>query len=228
MRGLPFDLRLSLRSLLRNRGLAAAAVLTLGLGIGSTTILFSILEAVLLRPWPYPGAERLVVPSSVQLATSERWSVAYADFEDWQKEGIFDGVAVYQISGIRPRVGRARRRLASGPARRAARSDDGAEARVEPLRIFPTAGSGPPRMCVASAFCSVQGSSSSGAPLEGGAHAHTIAVLEPHSVAPGHLHVGLPQQQWQRRREWAPDRDHAADRKRSDAGLARVDHQRGQ
>jgi len=47
---LPLDVRLSLRSLLRNRGLAAAAVLTLGLGIGSTTIIFSILEAVLLRP----------------------------------------------------------------------------------------------------------------------------------------------------------------------------------
>lgn len=100
MRGLLLDVRLSLRSLLRNRGFAAAAVLTLGLGIGSTTIIFSILEAVLLRPWPYPGVERLVVPSSVNLATWDRWSVTYADFQDWQEEGIFDGVAVYQTSGL--------------------------------------------------------------------------------------------------------------------------------
>jgi len=98
--GLLFDVRLSLRSLMRNRGLAAAAVLTLGLGIGSTTIIFSILEAVLLRPWPYPGVERLVVPASVNLATWDRWSVTYADFQDWQEEGIFDGVAVYQTSGL--------------------------------------------------------------------------------------------------------------------------------
>jgi putative ABC transport system permease protein len=100
MPGLPLDVRLSLRSLLRNRGLAAAAVLTLGLGIGSATIIFSILEAVLLRPWPYPGVERLVVPASVHLATSARWSVTYADFRDWQEEGIFDGVAVYQTGGL--------------------------------------------------------------------------------------------------------------------------------
>jgi putative ABC transport system permease protein len=95
MRGLPLDLRLSLRSLLRNRRFAAAAVLTLGLGIGSTTIIFSILEAVLLRPWPFPGVEHLVVPSTINLATGDRWSVAYADFQDWQEERIFDRVAVY-------------------------------------------------------------------------------------------------------------------------------------
>src|SRR5262245_53630074 len=100
MRGLPLDVRLSLRSLLRNRGFAAAAVLTLGLGIGSTTIIFSILEAVLLRPWPFPGVERLVVPSSVNLATWDRWSVAYADFQDWEKEEIFDGVAVYDTFDV--------------------------------------------------------------------------------------------------------------------------------
>jgi putative ABC transport system permease protein len=100
MRGLPLDVRLSLRSLLRNPGFSAAAVLTLGLGIGATTIIFSILEAVLLRPWPFPGVERVVVPASVNLATSDRWSVTYADFKDWQEEKIFDGVAIYQTAGV--------------------------------------------------------------------------------------------------------------------------------
>lgn len=99
MRGLPLDLRLSLRSLLRNPGFSAAAILTLGLGIGATTIIFSILEAVLLRPWPYPGVARVVVPASINLATWDRWSVAYADFQDWRQEKIFDTVALYQTAG---------------------------------------------------------------------------------------------------------------------------------
>ena len=93
---LPLDLKLSLRSLLRNPGFSLAAILTLGLGIGSATVIFSVLEAVLLRPWPYPHTERIVVPQSVQVATQERWSITYGDFVDWQSEGIFDSVAAFQ------------------------------------------------------------------------------------------------------------------------------------
>lgn len=55
------DLRYAVRSLARAPGLAAAALVTLGLGVGGSTAVFSILNAVLLRPLPYADPDRLVV-----------------------------------------------------------------------------------------------------------------------------------------------------------------------
>ncbi|HYZ90314.1 MAG TPA: hypothetical protein VE620_13540, partial [Myxococcales bacterium] len=54
------DLRFTIRGLRREPGHAAAAILTLALGIGSTSAIFSVVEAVLLRTLPLPRAERLV------------------------------------------------------------------------------------------------------------------------------------------------------------------------
>src|SRR5256885_10786535 len=54
------DLRFALRSLRRNAGFAAVAVLSLALGIGAATAIFSVVHGVLLKPLPYPHAERLV------------------------------------------------------------------------------------------------------------------------------------------------------------------------
>src|SRR5436309_1004435 len=54
------DLLFAFRSLRRNAGFAAVAVLSLALGIGAATAIFSVVHAVLLRPLPYPQAERLV------------------------------------------------------------------------------------------------------------------------------------------------------------------------
>ena len=54
------DLRHALRQLARSPAFAGIVVVTLALGIGSTTAIFSVVEAVLLRPLPYPEADRLV------------------------------------------------------------------------------------------------------------------------------------------------------------------------
>jgi predicted permease len=56
------DLRYSARTLLKNPGFAAVIVLTLALGIGACTAVFSIVNAVLLKPFPYPAAERIAFP----------------------------------------------------------------------------------------------------------------------------------------------------------------------
>jgi putative ABC transport system permease protein len=54
------DLRYGLRTLFRAPGFTSVALLTLGLGIGSTAAVFSVVNAVFMRPLPYPAADRLV------------------------------------------------------------------------------------------------------------------------------------------------------------------------
>ena len=60
MESLLRDLRLAIRSLARNPGFTAVSVLTLALGIGATTAVFSVVYGVLFRPLPFPDADRFV------------------------------------------------------------------------------------------------------------------------------------------------------------------------
>ena len=81
------DARFGLRALVKNRGFAAVAILTLALGVGANTALFSVVNAVLLRPLPFPAADRLVTFWTFNHGRNiERGIASPADFADWRNE----------------------------------------------------------------------------------------------------------------------------------------------
>jgi len=75
------DLRFGARMLLKQRRFTAMAIITLALGIGATTAIFSVVDAVLLRPLPFPEAERLVYLREINASGGEK-GVAEPNFED--------------------------------------------------------------------------------------------------------------------------------------------------
>ncbi len=80
------DLRYAFRSLLKKPGFAAVAVITLSLGIGATTAIFSVVQAVLLRPLEYEGADRIVKVVGWQKAEGATANLSPADFLDFQRD----------------------------------------------------------------------------------------------------------------------------------------------
>jgi putative ABC transport system permease protein len=90
------DFRLALRSVARSPGYAAIAVVTLALGIGATTTIFSVVNGVFLRPLPYPSAERLMQLRMVWEGGVQGSLFSYPDFEDLQQQNrTFAGLATY-------------------------------------------------------------------------------------------------------------------------------------
>jgi predicted permease len=90
------DIRFGLRSLAKNPGFALIAILTLALGIGANTALFSVVSGVLLNPLPFPHADQIVVIGENK-ANFVNGSVSYPNFRDWQKENTtFSSMAAYR------------------------------------------------------------------------------------------------------------------------------------
>src|SRR5678810_551834 len=106
------DLRFAFRQLRKSPGFTVIAVLTLALGIGANSAIFSVVNHVLLRPLPYPQPERLVYLNEVINGTDT--SIALPDYVDWRKESkSFEHLAMARLesrnlSGI---AGRAPERI---------------------------------------------------------------------------------------------------------------------
>ena len=92
------DLRFGSRMFRKHPGFTLIAALTLALGIGANTAIFSVINAVLLKPLPYADSDRLVAIWEVR-KNGARGSVSYPNFVDWRAQnGVFEGVAVYEES----------------------------------------------------------------------------------------------------------------------------------
>jgi putative ABC transport system permease protein len=97
------DLRFALRQLLKQPGFAFIAVLVLALGIGANTAIFSVVNAVLLRPLPYPHSEQLVLLRERLLGPSgfESGSVSYMNYLDWRSaQKSFTDLALARTEGV--------------------------------------------------------------------------------------------------------------------------------
>jgi len=91
------DLRYGLRMLAKNPGFTAVAVLTLALGIGANTAIFSVVNAVLVRPLPYKDADRLVMLWSTKPREGWRGQASPLDFLAWRQEShSFESMAAIQ------------------------------------------------------------------------------------------------------------------------------------
>src|ERR1700739_596650 len=90
------DLRYAVRMLGKNPGFTLVAVLTLALGIGANTAIFSVLQGVILSPLPYREPDRLVLVLLYNPSLKGPTALSYPDFLDWRREThSFSQMAAY-------------------------------------------------------------------------------------------------------------------------------------
>jgi len=100
MKTLLQDLRYAIRTMLNKPGFTLIAVVTLALGIGGSTAIFTVVDAALLRGLPYKSPDRLyhLWESTPQKEFSQR-EFSYPDYQDYQQNQVLEGLAAYTGGG---------------------------------------------------------------------------------------------------------------------------------
>ncbi|HET8648266.1 MAG TPA: ABC transporter permease, partial [Vicinamibacteria bacterium] len=105
--GLPFldtllqDVRLGLRKLRQGPGFTAAVVAVLALGVGANAVMFSVVNALLLRPLPYPEPGRLLRVQTIDAASGEDGATAVPDFQEYRSRNrTFEGLASFYVRSL--------------------------------------------------------------------------------------------------------------------------------
>jgi len=99
------DLRYAVRQVRKAPGFAAVAIVTLALGIGANTSIFSVVNGVLLRSLPFPDSDRLVrvwhTPPQSSFPGISTFAISPANFLDWQNQNhVFSSMAIYGFRGF--------------------------------------------------------------------------------------------------------------------------------
>jgi predicted permease len=99
------DVRLGLRSLVHSPVFTVVTVLSLALGIGANTAIFSVVNGLLLKPLPYPESERVVdvwhTPPQQSFPGLDKFSVSPANYIDWKAQStVFEQIAIYTYTGF--------------------------------------------------------------------------------------------------------------------------------
>ncbi len=103
------NFRLAVRQLLKSPGFTCIAVLTLALGIGANSAIFSVINAVLLRPLPYPQPNEIMILNETD-ANQPSISISFPDYLDFKRDNhVFQQIAIsqrnsYNLSGVQGRV----------------------------------------------------------------------------------------------------------------------------